>query len=165
MFSIARKKDVPEICVLDCDFHRGDFSSANAGDPQYFAYCFPFLIVATVCLVHDLLAELESRSARLIGAGGTVALLAIYLVAPVNDFHRYLVTGEGIPGLERVKDKEDWRVQRILEVSRAIDGMTSPGETVISLWPGFLFPDAYGAFARHGKRLQPACRSQGEPRA
>ena len=107
--------------------------------PQYFAYCFPFLIVATVCLVHDLVAELESPSAGLLGAGGCVSLMVIYLIAPVNDLHRYLVTGEGIPGLERAKDKEDWRVQRILEVSRAIDGMARPGETVISLWPGYLF--------------------------
>ena len=36
--------------------------------PQYFAYCFPFLVVATVCLVHDLLAELDSVFSQ--AAGG-----------------------------------------------------------------------------------------------
>ena len=107
--------------------------------PQYFAYCFPFLVVATVCLLHDLLAELESASGRLLAAGGCVALLLVYLLAPVNDFRRYLITGEGVPGLERANDKQDWRVDRILEVSRAIDRLTRPGDTVISLWPGYLF--------------------------
>ncbi len=139
MFSIAQKKYVPRFAFLIAIAIGVISLLPTPVYPQYFAYCFPFLIVATVCLVHDLLAELESRSARLIGAVGTIALLVIYLIAPVNDFHRYLVTGEGIPGLERVKDKEDWRVERILEVSRAINGLTRPGETVISLWPGYLF--------------------------
>ena len=57
----------------------------------------------------------------------------------MNDFRRYLITGEGVPGLERVNDKQDWRVERILEVSRAIDQLALPGDTVISLWPGYLF--------------------------
>jgi len=139
IFSIERKRYVPRFAFAVSTAIGVISLLPTPVYPQYFAYCFPFLIVATVCLVHDLLSELESRPSKLLATGGCVALLAIYLLAPVNDFHRYMVTGEGIPGLERAKDKEDWRVQRIVEVSHAIDGLTRPGETVISLWPGYLF--------------------------
>jgi Dolichyl-phosphate-mannose-protein mannosyltransferase len=139
IFSIARDKYVPRFALSLAVAIAVISLLPTPVYPQYFAYCFPFLVVATVCLLHDLLAELESASGKRLAAGGCLILLAIYLVAPVNDFRRYLITGEGVPGLERVKDKEDWRVERILEVSRAIDQLSRPGDSVISLWPGYLF--------------------------
>jgi len=139
IFSIERDKYVPRFALLMTVAIGLISLLPTPVYPQYFVYCFPFLIVTTVCLLHDLCAEIQSASGRLLAAVGCVVLLGIYLIAPVSDFRHYLITGEGVPGLERARDKQDWRVQRILEVSRAIDGLTRPGDTVISLWPGYLF--------------------------
>ena len=108
--------------------------------PGYFSLCIPFLLVSTVCVASDLFSSLaSSRRNRLGGRAGAVTLLAIYLGAAIPDFRKYLVTGEGIASVGKARDKGDWRLERILEVSRAIDGITSPGEVVASFWPGYLF--------------------------
>ena len=39
----------------------------------------------------------------------------------------------------RVHDKDDWRLQRVLEVSQAIDRIANPGEMVASFWSGYIF--------------------------
>ena len=106
---------------------------------QYFSLCVPFLIVSAVCVVKDLFAELQSRRARLIAIVACVSLLGIYIASSAGDFRRYLITGDGIPGIRRANDKGDWRLQRIIEVSQAIDQVASPGEVVASFWPGDIF--------------------------
>ena len=108
--------------------------------PQYFCLCMPFLIVSAVCVVNDLFAELELRRARLIAAAACVFLLGIYSASSVDDFRRFLFTGDGVPGgVERALDRGDWRVQRVMEVSRAVDQIARPGEIVASFWPGDIF--------------------------
>lgn len=107
--------------------------------PQYLCLCMPFLLVSAVCAASDLLAGLESKRARLIAAAACVSLLGIYVASSVNDFRRFLFTGDGIPGVEVALDKGDWRAQRVMEVSQAIDQIASPGEEVASFWPGDIF--------------------------
>jgi len=105
----------------------------------YFCLAVPFLIVSAVCVVNDLLVSLELRRQRLFAAAASVVLLGVYVSASVGDFRSYFITGEGIPGVRWAHDKGDWRLQRILEVSQAIDQIASPGETVASFWPGDVF--------------------------
>jgi hypothetical protein len=105
---------------------------------QYFCLCVPFLLTSTICLVNDLIAELNSRRSKLTAAMACVALLAVYLAASVHDFRRYLVTGEEVAGVDLSPDKDDWRLQRIVQVSQAIDQVALPGETVAG-WPGYIF--------------------------
>ena len=107
--------------------------------PQYFCLCVPFLIVSTVCVVNDLIVELESRRERLVAAAACVALLGIYVAVSFPDFRKYLITGDGINAVQAAPDKDDWRLQRVLEVSRAIDQVAGPGETVASFLPGDIF--------------------------
>jgi 4-amino-4-deoxy-L-arabinose transferase-like glycosyltransferase len=107
--------------------------------PQYFCLCIPFLLLTAVCVVNDLLAELETRRARLGAAAACVALVGIYIAASANDFRRYLVTGDGVAGLWQGVDKGDGKLQRVREVSQAIDQIARPGETVASFWPGYIF--------------------------
>src|ERR1019366_6978606 len=76
---------------------------------------------------------------RLVAAVACVFVLGIYLAASANDFRKYLITGEGVPGLRLVHHKSDWRLQRVIEVSQAIDQIASPGEMVASFWPGDIF--------------------------
>jgi hypothetical protein len=107
--------------------------------PQYFSLCVPFLVVSAVCVVNDLFVTLESRRQRLLAAAACVCLLGIYLAGSANDLRKYLITGDGIPGVRWAHDKDDWRLQRVLEVSQAIDRVASPGEMVASLWSGYIF--------------------------
>ena len=107
--------------------------------PGYFSLCIPFLLVSTVCVASDLFSSLASSRNRLAAVGACVALLALYLGAAVPDFRKYLVTGEGIASVGKARDKGDWRLERIVEVSRAIDEIASPGEVVASFWPGYIF--------------------------
>jgi 4-amino-4-deoxy-L-arabinose transferase-like glycosyltransferase len=105
----------------------------------YFCLAVPFLIVSAVCVVNDLLVSSELRQQRLLAAVACVALLGVYVGASARDVQRYFQTGEGIPGVRWARDKGDWRLQRILEVSQAIDQIASPGEMVASFWPGDVF--------------------------
>ena len=107
--------------------------------PQYFCLCIPFLIVSTVCVANDLIAELKSRQERLVAALSCVALLSIYVAASVPDLRKYLITGDGINAVEAAPDKGDWRLERVLEVSRAVELIAGPGETVASFSPGDIF--------------------------
>ena len=81
--------------------------------PQYFCLCVPFLLLTAVCVVNDLLAELQTRPVRLGAAAACVALIGIYIAVSANDFRRYLVTGDGVAGLRQAIDKSDWRLQQI----------------------------------------------------
>jgi hypothetical protein len=107
--------------------------------PGYFSLCIPFLVVSAVCAGTDLLFSPPSRGGRLVVACATVTLLAVYLAAAVPDLRNYLVTGEGIASVGSAHDKSDWRLENIVEVSRAIDQVAAPGEAVASLWPGYIF--------------------------
>ena len=37
------------------------------------------------------------------------------------------------------RDEGDWSLERVIEVSRAIDQIAKPGEEVASFWPGYVF--------------------------
>lgn len=105
----------------------------------YFCLAVPFLVVSAVCVVNDLLVSLELRRQRLFAAVACVVLLSMYVGASVGDFRSYFKTGDGIPGVRWARDKGDWRLQRILAVSQAIDQIANPGEVVASFWPGDIF--------------------------
>src|SRR5271157_13267 len=107
--------------------------------PGYFSLCIPFLLVGTVCVANRLIASPGSKRERLATIYAAAALLAAYLGASVPDFRKYLITGQGIASVGRVRDKGDWRIERIVEVSQAIDEVASPGEVVASFWPGYIF--------------------------
>ena len=106
----------------------------------YFCLCAPFILVSAVCVANHLFVTLESRREKLVGAAVCIALSVIYLGASVSYFRRYLITGEGITVARWAFDKGDLRLQRIIEVSEAIDhGYVSPDEMVASFWPGYIF--------------------------
>ena len=106
--------------------------------PQYLCLGIPFLVVSTVCVVKDFFATLESGRERLVAAAVGIALFGIYVAAAGNDFRKYLITGDGIPGVRHSGNPDDWRLDRVIEVSQAIDQVAAPGETVGSFWPGYL---------------------------
>jgi 4-amino-4-deoxy-L-arabinose transferase-like glycosyltransferase len=107
--------------------------------PGYFSLCVPFLVVSAVCVVNELFTRLGSRRERLVAAVACVAVLGVYVATSTGDFRKYLITGDGIAGVRWARDKGDWKLQRVLEVSQAIDQIASPGEMVASFWPGYIF--------------------------
>jgi len=107
--------------------------------PQYFCLCIPFLLVSTVCVTNDVVIGLESRRARIMSLFACALVALIYVVAAVPDFHRYLVTGEGVPGVRAARQLEDLKLEQVREVSRAIDEIAAPGEIIASVWSGYVF--------------------------
>jgi hypothetical protein len=106
---------------------------------QYFCLCVPSLVVAAVCGVADVFAHLESRRDRLPAAAACVCVFALYLGVSVGDMRKYLVTGDGVPGVQTALDRSDWRLSRVLEASDAVNRLARPGEIVPSFWPGDIF--------------------------
>jgi len=103
---------------------------------QYFSVCVPFLVVSAVCAASELFTRLESRREKLLVTMGVVAVMAGYLVLGGIDLRSYLVTGDGVPGVRTALDRGDWRLQRVIAVSHAVDQVAAPGEFVASFWPG-----------------------------
>jgi hypothetical protein len=107
--------------------------------PQYFCLCVPLLIVSAVCAVNELFTNLQSRRERLAAIVACSAVMVAYLAVSVSDFRKYVITGYGVPGVKTEDKGGDWRLQRVIEVSQAIDQIASPGEVVASFWPGDIF--------------------------
>ncbi|HLI64010.1 MAG TPA: hypothetical protein VKV05_11455 [Terriglobales bacterium] len=106
--------------------------------PQYFCLCIPFLLVTAVCVANDYLTELQPGRGKRLAAAGCVFLIGLYAAASVQDFRRYLVTGDGVAGVEPGL-AQDCRLEHVLAVSKAINQVVHPGEAVASFWPGFIF--------------------------
>ena len=105
---------------------------------QYFGFCIPFLLLSAVCGANNLVEEMESGRLRVTAVVACAAVFVVYLAASVPDFRRYLVTGDEVAGVGLFVDKNEWRLQQILQVSQAIDGIVVPGEPVAG-WPGYIF--------------------------
>ncbi len=107
--------------------------------PQYFCLCIPFLVVTATCVINDFVTTLVSKGERRLAVAGFVLLVCIYLAASINDFRKYLITGNGIPTVKWAHDVDDWKLSQIVKVSKAIDEITEPGEVVASFWQGYMF--------------------------
>jgi len=104
---------------------------------QYFCLCIPFLIVAAVCSASGVLDSLKSGRMRRLAAGGALALAALYAMASAKDYGRFSETGEGVGGIRDRARASDWKIDGVRAVSRGIDELAAPGESVMSFWPGY----------------------------
>jgi 4-amino-4-deoxy-L-arabinose transferase-like glycosyltransferase len=115
---------------------------------QYFCLCMPFLIVAAVCGTSDYVASLHSERPRWIAVLASVALLA-FVASSGPSLRRYLVTGASVIGIGGTYDAQNWTLDKVSAVSKAIDEVAAPKEEVASLWPGYIFAskaDPYPGF-------------------
>ncbi len=106
---------------------------------QYFSTCLPFLIVSAVCGANEFTKDLDASQHRVAAGVACALLLTMYSGLALSDLKRYLFSGDGVPGLRLARDKDDWRLRRVTEVSRAVDQLAKPGEVVASFWPGDIF--------------------------
>jgi 4-amino-4-deoxy-L-arabinose transferase-like glycosyltransferase len=116
---------------------------------QYFSMIVPFLIVAAVCSVSDYVASMQSQREVRIAGAVCVVLLIGFIGFAVPTFRHYLFTGENVPGIDGLADAPNWTLQQVTAVSQAIDQLASPGEKVVSFWPGYIFAsraDPYPGF-------------------
>ena len=105
---------------------------------QYFCLCMPFLIVSAVCSVNDYFGWLQFPTGRLMATLACVGLLVSYFVLGCTGFRDYLFTGNVI-GIKSSADAPNWTLERVREVSRAIDQVAAPEERIASFWPGYIF--------------------------
>jgi len=96
-------------------------------DPQYFCLLVPFLVVEAV---------MAFASLRGWKAWPLLVVLAIpYVILGARDLKRYVVTGEGVPGV-LLKDRvARWSIPTILTVAQKIDAANQPMGA--SWWPGY----------------------------
>lgn len=106
---------------------------------QYLSLCIPLLIVSAVCPVSEFVVGLPLARDRFKAAAIWVVLTAIYLAAGAYDLRKYLVTGDGVPGVRTAFDRGDWRLERVIGASQAVNEVVTPGETAASFWPGDIF--------------------------
>jgi hypothetical protein len=105
---------------------------------QYFCAALPILIFAAVTAVSDALNRLPSRMrARMV-----IVFAAVLLLSSPVWWRYYAQYFHGIAGMS----VEDWRVQRVVEISRAADEYARPGEPVISTWSGYIFESKAAPF-------------------
>jgi hypothetical protein len=98
---------------------------------QYFVTMVPFLSVGAVSLIHMLRTSQRSGSASDYTAPlsiATAAVMAMYLLVGVTGIDTTREWKKVFPTLQGVRD-----------VAEAVDGMTAPGEVVMSFGPGYLF--------------------------
>ena len=109
---------------------------------QYFSMVMPFLVVAAVCLVSEYFARLRSMRALALAGAVCAVLLASFLAFGVRSFKWYLFTGDNVPGIMEQRNTQNWTLEQVTAVSAAIDQLTTPGEQVLSFWPGYIFASA-----------------------
>jgi len=105
---------------------------------QYFCLCMPFLVVSAVCSASDFFGSAQSASRRRLATLACAALVVSYLVLGAAGFRDYLFTGEVI-GIKGPADAPNWTLEKVREVSKAIDQVAAPGEAIASFWPGYIF--------------------------
>jgi hypothetical protein len=113
---------------------------------QYFCLCVPFLIVAAVSSGSRTLQEMKSTRAKRLAAVATAALALLYTAASAGDLGRFTRTGDGLNGIRSRTLAPNWSVDAVRSVSRAIDQFAGPGESVLSLWPGYIFESKAAPF-------------------
>jgi 4-amino-4-deoxy-L-arabinose transferase-like glycosyltransferase len=116
---------------------------------QYFCVCMPYIIVATVCVASDYIASLRAARPKRIAVLASLVLMAIFVASSVPSLRRFLVTGDYVSALYGTNDAQNWTLEAVSEVSKAIDQVAAPNEEIASVWPGFIFPskaDPYPGF-------------------
>ena len=104
---------------------------------QYFCVPVPFLVVAVVCSVSELMDKARNSRRKHLIMAISAMLLSGFIAASIGDFSRFLSTGAGIKGI-RPDLVTNYMLGSVVAMSRRIDEVAAPGEQVMSLWPGYL---------------------------
>ena len=108
---------------------------------QYFSVV-TFLLVppAAAALDRVVSASKSQRAPRttgLISAAVAFSCLAAFGYLGAGDARRFLVTGDNVIGVGKYS-RDSWRIEKMSEVSRAIDAANPEEKPVVSGWAGYL---------------------------
>ena len=106
---------------------------------QYFSMVMPFLIVSAAVSVSEYLSNSHSPQVRRRLQFACAALVVAFVAFGIPLVRPYLYTGRKVPGIHGRADAPNWTLQRLDEVSRAVDELARPGEPVISFFSGYIF--------------------------
>jgi 4-amino-4-deoxy-L-arabinose transferase-like glycosyltransferase len=106
---------------------------------QYFSMVMPFLTVSAVLSVSEYLAETRSPQTLHRLQVGCAVLVIAFMAFAVPIFRQYLFTGRKVPGIHGAADVPNWTLDRLGEVSQAVNELAQPGEPVASFFPGYIF--------------------------
>ncbi len=116
---------------------------------QYFCMCVPYLIVAAVCGANNYITGLPAARTKRIGMLACAAMVVIFVTSSIRNFQRVLFTGDYMSSLYGADDAQNWTLDAVTAVSKAIDQVAAPHEEIASFWPGFIFAskaDPYPGF-------------------
>lgn len=108
---------------------------------QYFAAVVPFMIVPTVRFANSLIPNdflTRQLGYRLVSLTVVAAGLAAYFYLGAVGYSRLFIQAENLPGLTRARASRELRIETAQRVAQHIDTLTTPGEVVLSHWPGYL---------------------------
>lgn len=106
---------------------------------RYFAVPVPFFLMLAVDLARpalDLLkTNIQKRALMVVVALGAVSFVGL-AVTKVNE---YVIQGNNLGGsMPTEGGRDDWRLDNVRAVSRAIDRLVAPDAFVFASWPGYL---------------------------
>ena len=102
---------------------------------QYFAVVVPFMAITSVVAMSWLI-EVARQKRRQAAAGLLLTVaLAVYVVVVPLDVQGYLVPQPD--PLNPAASLDNWKIATVNDITSIIDANTTPGEAVMSWWPGY----------------------------
>jgi len=104
---------------------------------QYFSVLVPILLLT---LSDPLNLVFQDNSSAFTNQSNKIykwfsAFLIIYVISSPIDMIRYTIWGKNVPGVDAAYN---WKLETTKEISNWINSNTTPGEKVLSWWPGYL---------------------------
>lgn len=103
---------------------------------QYFCTLTPFLVILAVDGIHTFLELLSSTRVR---ALALTLFLATYFLYVPRDIYRYTWSGEGVMGIGKRENAENWSLVAVKNISKKIEETTLGVKPAMADWPGHLF--------------------------
>jgi hypothetical protein len=104
---------------------------------QYFAVILPFLLIGLTENLHLITTGLRGlRRWGAITAG--VALSLWYLSIVPSEMRRFGATGDRMIGVPAGDEAAQWSIESATAVAKRLNQLTTVGEQVMTLWPGYL---------------------------
>ena len=88
-------------------------------------------------MIYATISKRKQRNSASFIASSLVVL--VYVAVSVKDLRNYLYTGDGVPGMRLAHDRGDWKIDRVVAVSKIVSQYANHGDVAASFWPGDIF--------------------------
>lgn len=104
---------------------------------QYFCVLVPFLVVCLTEGFSHALGRVPALWARRISTAGFFVFALVLAAGGMFRIPNLFFWGEGMPGISRGSEPDDWRLTTVKEVASVIESHADKGSPVVSSWPGY----------------------------